>query len=980
MKCSTEAALDSLIFSVESSFPDWKVLFFTEADAVQSTSFEVKHERHRVYRHWPGEGSRSMCFVVHSSLSQVSCSSVSQNRVFGLELSSASVGRECSLSLVGVHGPHDALEMQDFLGDISHVAGQRRSKGELVFLGDWNVDMAPTFENCPRRSRKPLSDMSSRRDFLEAFSVSNSLDFFFPDHIDGMPVNERFHDLCMSFPFTRVPEGQQLGEPSLLDYVLGKPGSVRGCVGSWQEVPTDHCMVSVIVNFRTRVRKFCRTKWVLDDRDSAVCYALSNWPSWFEVGKFCERSTPANFCEFLRNVRDANCCKLTCRERRQQRLPFHLRLLMSRFKRAPPDQKLVLRAALWRARLLWFQELRLRRQRLAVDRGGVVCKSKRLFRIKSLRDSNSVQTADAEIVHSLGDHFSNTFGCNLTHLKEVALDFMRVCEGAPPPFDEVSVENVLVKSKRPLQLDAYGVCTELLRVAFEAKPDAFCAWIAKLVSSEELMKSLVCPFLCFGKESSSCSLQKVRAIMPPGALVKFLDGLLASALRDSLVSVLPKLPGCIVGAQRFTQAADIGQGVQLLIEKGLDLKSNAALAQGDIKRYFDHLPLVRICRFLAAKGVDKRLLSAIMRHQLLIRLKIERSGVVFFVGLRSTGGITGSTLALTLSRVPVESAFRELLPTCKLHGFKISADRLVFGSFVDNIYCASNNAQSAIEMLRIVFNHLKLVWGLDMKAGSASCLVARGHDVSDLEPLAEIPIVSSAVVLGWRISDDASFSAQWTLAKALAWGAFHSNVRCRGWKSFGVRRRLALLDRAVKPVLMHRLRIFGPTQFFFDKVGKLQRHLVSRACGNHRLSSDSARDFFSRVSRETRALIGTSVSDWALEWVKGTLAWDAHLARDNLEQERFYSAFQNQDSDRSSTGCEYYVSHEVVYVTSFSWAARLSRFMDKSFFDKVRATERRNIFWALLTRTNTRCIRSHVSVRWHDSVDFCTRVNAANGQ
>ena len=137
--------------------------------------------------------------------------------------------------------------------------------------------------------------------------------------------------------------------------------------------------------------------------------------------------------------------------------------------------------------------------------------------------------------------------------------------------------------------------------------------------------------------------------------------------------------------------------------------------------------------------------------------------------------------------------------------------------------------------------------------------------------------------------------------------------------------------------------------------------------------------FFSRVSRETRTLIGSSVSDWALEWAKGTLAWDAHLDRDNREQERFYSTFKHQDFDCSSSGCRNNESHEVIYLTSLSWAARLSRFMDKSFFDKVRATERRNIFGAVLTRTNTRCIRSHVSVRWHDAVDFCKRVEAANG-
>ena len=38
---------------------------------------------------------------------------------------------------------------------------------------------------------------------------------------------------------------------------------------------------------------------------------------------------------------------------------------------------------------------------------------------------------------------------------------------------------------------------------------------------------------------------------------------------------------------------------------------------------------------------------------------------------------------------------------------------------------------------------------------------------------------------------------------------------------------------------------------------------------------------------------------------------DTVPSRDNQEQERFYGAFQNQDSD---LGCEYYPSHDLIYL------------------------------------------------------------------
>ena len=93
--------------------------------------------------------------------------------------------------------------------------------------------------------------------------------------------------------------------------------------------------------------------------------------------------------------------------------------------------------------------------------------------------------------------------------------------------------------------------------------------------------------------------------------------------------------------------------------------------------------------------------------------------------------------------------------------FQLEDRRLVFGSWVDNIYCASNNAESACLMLSRVFDCLRRYWDSEMKEGSASCLVSRGHDLADFVPPSNIPIVSQVLFLGWIVSDDAGTLAAW---------------------------------------------------------------------------------------------------------------------------------------------------------------------------------------------------------------------------
>ena len=82
--------------------------------------------------------------------------------------------------------------------------------------------------------------------------------------------------------------------------------------------------------------------------------------------------------------------------------------------------------------------------------------------------------------------------------------------------------------------------------------------------------------------------------MPLPADLQVLDCLLAQRLNAWIDEHVAVPECCWVGARPFTQALDITHGLHLAIERGLDDRSQAAIAQSDIETYYDSLPVVRI--------------------------------------------------------------------------------------------------------------------------------------------------------------------------------------------------------------------------------------------------------------------------------------------------------------------------------------------------------------------------------------------------
>ena len=250
---------------------------------------------------------------------------------------------------------------------------------------------------------------------------------------------------------------------------------------------------------------------------------------------------------------------------------------------------------------------------------------------------------------------------------------------------------------------------------------------------------------------------------------------------------------------------------------------------------------------------------------------------------------------------------------------------------------------------------------------SALVLACKGCDVSEFSETCGFNLVKDFEILGSHISDNASMALQWRHLQAGAWSAFWANIRVRSWKHLGVKRRLTLLERCVKPFVQFKLQAFSPSPFWYKQVSKLQRHMVARSLGQHRFACDTPKEFFQRVSRAVSDHIGKSVSDWAVEWLKTTLAWDAHCSRDSVEQQRFCTAnpnFCNPDFEPSSA----FGSVQEHFNTSFSWAARLSQHMGPGYFEERRTVE---LLGARThTRTGTRSVVGCVTPRYHDCVAF----------
>ena len=272
-------------------------------------------------------------------------------------------------------------------------------------------------------------------------------------------------------------------------------------------------------------------------------------------------------------------------------------------------------------------------------------------------------------------------------VREILLDSIARHDGVTTTFHKQDVNFAFGVLPRKLQIDQHGVPILALQCLFYAQPERFIAYLNTVLACSASMSMLSVFGRPLGKLSNISRVQDVRLILPQCSLMSLLDALLSKALNEFIDDKFPRVPNdhVFVGARPKTQVLDITFTCQTAVEKGIDNASNCALAQGDISKYYDSLPLFRLYRWLIEEGFDSPVLHAVFRHQALtsvfvvLRHSVQKRKICG----RSIGGLTGSRTAGALARIPVESMLMELKDRLEDRAF---LGRVSLGVFIDNVF------------------------------------------------------------------------------------------------------------------------------------------------------------------------------------------------------------------------------------------------------------------------------------------------------
>ena len=114
--------MDAITGVVTATLPAWHVLYLCEVDARRKGQIANYYPDHLHVRHWPGEGSLAMEFIVKSSIKHLVHAISWRGRCRALHLFQK--GRTCDEALnvyvIGVHNSHGDLQV-DVLKDLAHL-------------------------------------------------------------------------------------------------------------------------------------------------------------------------------------------------------------------------------------------------------------------------------------------------------------------------------------------------------------------------------------------------------------------------------------------------------------------------------------------------------------------------------------------------------------------------------------------------------------------------------------------------------------------------------------------------------------------------------------------------------------------------------------------------------------------------------------------------------------------------------------------
>ena len=401
--------------------------------------------------------------------------------------------------------------------------------------------------------------------------------------------------------------------------------------------------------------------------------------------------------------------------------------------------------------------------------------------------------------------------------------------------------------------------------------------------------------------------------------------------------MFPPVASVFIGARPFTQVLDIMHGLQAVIEKGLDSHGEAAVAQMDIKRYYDSIPTLRIFIFLAKASNNPAAAACLLRLHMCPIVALCFSNVCVNVTGRSIGVLTGTRTAGLVGRVPVEDIIHKRHHIWEEWCFRTDSSALALATYVDNIFSTGRSADDAVAILKDCELQLAHHWALVIGSDSKSFMAALGAQPPDDQTVEWAHHSGDTFeALGHILASNGSIQPCLSSTIGKMWRAFYGNFR-RSIKQASTTEKLKLLNRAVLPVASCRMSRWPYQKQAAKRLNSTQNRMVGIALN---LKMQHGEDVASFVRRRNRisAQHSKAMGTWSGVWRKRVTDWNDHLNRDR---------------------------------NASSWAAKTLHYHGKHWLQEQRILHAIGEWGSMLAgRTCTRAFPGIVHKRWHDGVDL----------
>lgn len=450
-----QAAWEMVIQDVEDRCADWAAIFILECDGWldgRDCEFRLQHD---IIRHWPGHGSYAMAVIINRKYRKYVRSVNRRGRAMRVHLTDYAT---TNMNLIAMHGGHgDALAPS--LADVAFLDRTRPRGSTTVLFGDFNIDLLPElaidpFGDMPDRGSRHRDERESLNDLLQTMG----LDLRVPDWCVGLPGGPHSEAAVFSL-ISRTPVGDQHGLPSLLDFGACTNGCIERSWLDWDIARSDHAALFLSLKGTYEVfKRRPRQSWRCKDSEAMRAFLETSAPEQFD--------DLDSLHSFLARVRETFADRQTAAERRRTREPPHVKQLRAKLSSEADElQRLYLRKEIYDARKAFLIQMKIQRETEAFERGKPRQKAKSLHRIESMVPADeSVEVLDHDQwAGMIQAEFSNKWGSNNYHLREIVYDELGRHEGIGTILSDVDVLDSIAALRKPHRLDGYGICPVLLK-------------------------------------------------------------------------------------------------------------------------------------------------------------------------------------------------------------------------------------------------------------------------------------------------------------------------------------------------------------------------------------------------------------------------------------------------------------------------------------------------------------------------------------